>query len=300
MNTTTTTDTRTIARRVADAFPFHVGKLPLSGPDRLATPWYGLFRDDTGAAVGTGSVSARYQPHQTDDVVALVEAAEQAFGPAADVRATFRNGHVVTVQPSRDYRVAVYGTADAVFPRIIIDAGYGRPFSASVGYYRDLCRNMGIIRSVESSTTRLRHTHQLRQRMPDLIDQFSQLTHGWGALTARVHRMEAARVSLADFLNYVYPAPAPGDGARATSIHRARTEAIFRRVLAERDRSGRGRIGSTWEVSVWEAWNGVQGYVQHDAARRGLTRADLYGRAIAALDDAAVVRAESHAVALSA
>lgn len=298
--TTTATTTATIALHVAAAFPFNVAKWPLRGPDNIGTPWYGLFRDDTGAAVGPGSVSARYEPHQTTDVVALVEAAQHAFpGGAADVRTMFRDGHIVTIQPTREHRLSVFGTADNVFPRVIIDAGYGRPFSASCGYYRDLCRNLAIMRSVDSATTRIRHTTQLRERLPELVEQFRQLGAGWDAVTARIQRFESARVELAEFLNRVYPVPAETTG-RSAAMHRARTAAIFRRILSERDRAGRGAIGAGYTVSVWEAWNGVQGYVQHDATRRGALARDPYARAIHALDDAAVIRAEELAVSLSA
>ena len=42
-------------------------------------------------------------------------------------------------------------------------------------------------------------------------------------------------------------------------------------------------------MSAWEAFNGVQGYVQHDMSRHG--RPDTFTRAIVALDDQAVSRA---------
>ena len=41
---------------VKSTFDFNIGKYPLSGPDNMRTPWYGLFREDTTAVVGNGSV----------------------------------------------------------------------------------------------------------------------------------------------------------------------------------------------------------------------------------------------------
>ena len=64
---------------VENAFNFNVIKMPLSAPDNIRTPYYGLFRDDNSECVGNGSVSSRYHPHTTDDVLSLVEAASEAF-----------------------------------------------------------------------------------------------------------------------------------------------------------------------------------------------------------------------------
>jgi hypothetical protein len=58
-----------ISEFIRNAFDFSVIKLPLSGPDNMKTPWYGLFRDDLGESVGGSSVSQRYEPHRTSDVV---------------------------------------------------------------------------------------------------------------------------------------------------------------------------------------------------------------------------------------
>ncbi len=43
--------------KVRRAFPFEVAKLPLFGPDREPTGYYGLFADDTGTPVRSSSVS---------------------------------------------------------------------------------------------------------------------------------------------------------------------------------------------------------------------------------------------------
>ena len=61
-------DFQTIGEKVREAFNFEVMKLPLTGADNHYTPWYGLFRDDTGSYVGSGSISDRYVPHTSDDV----------------------------------------------------------------------------------------------------------------------------------------------------------------------------------------------------------------------------------------
>ena len=81
-----------IAETVRNAFDFEVMKLPLSGADNHYTPWYGLFRDDTGDYVGSGSISERYVPHTSDDVCALVEAAANIFDGEVNFNAISRMG----------------------------------------------------------------------------------------------------------------------------------------------------------------------------------------------------------------
>ena len=94
-----------IGETVRNEFGFSVDKFPLSGPDGLRTPHYGLFRSDTGACIGRNSVSGRYVPHTTDDVLALVEAAGSTFGGVQDVRCFFRHGHYIAVQPTKEFQI---------------------------------------------------------------------------------------------------------------------------------------------------------------------------------------------------
>ena len=105
-----------VSDQVRSAFDFTVDKFPLSGPDGMSTPLYGLFRSDTSSLVSSRSVTSRYVPHTTDDVVALSEAADTAFDGDIDVRCHFRNGHYVDVKPNRADRLAVYGTQDKSGP----------------------------------------------------------------------------------------------------------------------------------------------------------------------------------------
>lgn len=284
-----------VVEKVRVAFGFTVDKFPLSGPDGMKTPFYGLFRSDNGVIVGDRSVTSRYTPHTTDDVVALVEAAGEAFGENVEVNCHFHQGHYVSVAPSREYRKAIFGTSDNIFARVLINAGYdGKAFRASMGYYRDICENISIMRSVSSSTVSIRHTSGLRDKMADLIETFTTLRESWSSVTSLVQSMQAKQVNLVDFLNAVYPQPGADATPRAITVHKNRTEAIFRRLRRERNQSGRPVIGNDWKVSAWEAYNGIQGYVQHDATRRARNPFD---RVIAAYNDSAVHRAEELAVA---
>lgn len=278
-----------ILSKVRDSFNFSVEKFPLSGPDGMRTPFYGLFRSDNSEVVGN-AVTHRYVPHQTDDILALVEASSAAFDGVADVRTYFNQGHYLAIQPSREQRKAVFGTEDNVYPRIVIRAGYdGRAFHACMGLWRDLCRNMAIMRMVKGATVSIRHTSGLRPKMAELIATFGTLRNGWTAVEAAVDTLENRRVNMVEFLRQVYGEPA-ADTGRGATMHRNRTESIFNRLYSERMRAGRPQLGGDFTVTAWEAYNAVQGYVQHEATRHGSV--SEMGRIVMASDDAAVQRAE--------
>ena len=93
---------RSVLEIVGQTFDFTVDKFKLSGPDNMSTPYYGLFRSDNMACVGGGSVSDRYTPHTTQDVLALVEAASEAFDGDINVECGFYDGHYVLIQPTRE------------------------------------------------------------------------------------------------------------------------------------------------------------------------------------------------------
>jgi hypothetical protein len=286
-----------IASRIHQAFPFKVEKHPLLGPIGQSTPYYGLFRDDTGVAVGYGSVSERYEPHTTEDVAAVCEAAAVALGGVYEFQSHFANGHHVVLEPKREHRLAIYGSQDAVWMRLVLDAGYGgrQSFRVSLATYRDICRNLAILRQAEGTTVSIQHTSSLRQEMTALVDQLSLLREGWGNIAAVVRQMESNQVNLTDFLTALYPAPNP-DEQRAVTIHRNRTEAIVRRLIQERARAGRPPLGEDYVVTGWEAYNAVQGYVQHDTVRQGNPTA--MSRAVRSLHDHRVAEAERLALSM--
>ena len=279
---------------VKSKFDFSVDKFPLAGPDGLKTPLYGLFRSDTMEFVGK-PCSKHYVAHQSDDVMALVESAGEAFEGVGDVQCHFRDGHYVSIAPSRDQRRAIYGTSDNIFPRFIVNAGYdGRAFSAIMGFYRDACSNLAMMRQVEGTSVSIRHGSGLREKMDDLIQTFSVLRESWATLGDVIAELQTREVRMTDFLDQVYGQPDP-DSKRGVTIHKNRTEAIFRRLSRERFTTGRGAMDSQFNVSAWEAYNAVQGYVQHDASRKG-SPSD-FARVIAASNDAAVKKAEGLALA---
>ena len=285
-----------VSEQIRSTFNFTVDKFPLSGPDGMSTPLYGLFRSDTSTLVGSKSVTARYVPHTTDDVVALSEAADTAFDGDIDIRCHFRNGHYVDVKPNRADRLAVYGTQDNIWPRVMIRAGYdGESFKASLGYFRDACQNLAMMSMVSGTSVSIRHTSGLRGRMDELIATFNTLKNSWSNLTDVVQDMQSREVVLSDFLNQLYPQPEQAEG-RAVTVHRNRTESIVRRVMRERLTTNRPAMGQDFRISAWEAYNAVQGFVQHDAqARKGFT--GEFDRIIRAANDQTVRKAERLALA---
>jgi hypothetical protein len=283
-----------VLAHVKSRFDFSVDKFRLGGPENLRTPFYGLFRSDNLECVGE-PVRAGYEPHQTEDVLAVVQSAARVFEGVSDVRCHFNNGHHLVIQPTRESRLDVYGTKDNVFPRVMISARYdGQAFKATLGFYRDACKNLARLRSVHSSTVSITHTAGLRHKMDSLIATFENLDSTWESVTTTIRLMEATTVNLATYLDAIYGAPSQ-DSPRSATLHKNRTEAIIRRVVSERIKTGRPDLGHDLMVSGWEAFNAVQGYVQHEKSRKG--NIGMFDRVLMADSDRAVIEAESLALA---
>jgi hypothetical protein len=275
-----------IADQVRAFFPGIV-KLPLSGPEGMRSPHYGLFRSDTSEGFGP-AVSQQFVPHSSEDIVALVEATESVFGEAAKVDLGFHGGHYVAVTPTDDLRREICDR-DGVWPRLVIQARYGEAFRATMGVYRDACRNLSRMKSVAGTSVVIRHTSGLREKMNELLADFGSLQGSWDTLVNQMQLMARTPVQLAAFLDQMYP-QTESMTDRAVTIHRSRTEAIIRRIMRERTALGNTNT-NLHEVSAWEAWQGIQGYVQHDKTRKG--NPGTFDRVILALDDSAVTKAES-------
>jgi len=263
-----------IAAQLRETFPFSVDKYRLSGPDNLPTDHFGLFRSDSMACIGS-AVKSGYEPHTLDDVSALVEASSEAFGGTSEVKASWYNGHFITVAPSADHQRSVWdhhakngSLKDVYVPRMIIKASYdGKAFSAEFGIFRMICRNlMAVPVQGRCISRKIRHTAALRDKMPNLIEDFRNvLSHGENVYAA-IDNAQRKKVDMAAFIREVYPV---SDDATKNTIGRAerRIEAIMSRLYRERRQLG---IESTnpREATAWEAHNAIQGYVQHDAPRK--------------------------------
>jgi len=298
-----------VSSEVRSAFDFSVDKFPLFGPENMKTDQYGLFRSDTGYIEGVKSISGRYVPHTTDDVCALVEAASEAFNGEIECKTHFSKGHYVSVNPTREDRVSIYGTDDNIFPRIMIRGGFdGKGFKATMGYYRDACLNFAMLRRVSGCTESIRHTSGLRSQMDTLIAKFEELKHGWENLVDTAHQMQSREVNLADFVNETFADRRPsveevaladtGKAVRGVTTWTNMTTAIMDRVIGEREDTGRPTFvkGGVKIVSAWEAFNAVQGYVQHDAQAKTGFKSN-FARILRAANDTHVSIAEKIALA---
>jgi len=256
--------------KVVATFNHDVKKFPLHGPDNTPTGYFGLF-DKNFKIIGTKSVTEDYYVHTCDDMVALATAAIRTYNGVCDVRCSFNNGHGLIIAPPLEVRKAIYGTADNIFGRLILKAPYvSGCVDAAFGFWRDLCDNMSMLQTVSQSHFKIRHTKGLTDKMEELKREFHDLSKGWNLVQEAVGEMEQKRVSLKDFLADVYGTTTEEMGTRKIKNHEDRTAAVFNRVLEERRKAGRGSIGTDWNVSAWEAYNGVQGYQQHTAKRPGL------------------------------
>ena len=297
-----------ISASVRSAFDFTVDKFPLFGPDNMPTDQYGLFRSDTGYLKGVKSVSPRYVPHTTDDVCALVDAAGEAFDGEIACNTHFRSGHYVSIAPTNADRRSIFKDRDTdnVWPRVMINAGYdGKAFTASLGYFRDACSNLAMMRMVSGTTVSIRHTSGLRANMDELIATFETLKNSWSTLTDVIDRLESTEVRMTEFLDSIYGRPdqdqldraARGEKVRAVTTHQNRTEAIWKRLNKERNLTGRPAMTNV--VSAWEAYNAVQGYVQHDAQAKEGFKGD-FDRILRASNSQEVRAAEKLALELAA
>lgn len=305
----TTLAVSAVSSSVREAFDFDVSKYPLSavmGTEVVKTDQYGLFRSDTGYIDGVKSISGRYVPHSTDDVCALVEAASTMFEGDVVCKTHWNKGHYVSVQPTDDQRRAIHGTKDNIFPRVIIRGGFdGKGFHGTMGYFRDACSNLAMMRSVAGTSVSIRHTSGLRDRMNFLIDTFGELKNGWESLATMAKHMESKTVKFQDFIEQVWAdkrpeqelfeaAKDPKTKVRAVTSWNDREALLNARIDGERRLTDRPVFakGEDRIVSAWEAFNAVQGYYQHDAQAKKGFKSD-FARILRAANERYVHRAES-------
>ena len=265
---------------VANAFDFHVEKQKVAlGPDCIPTNSYGLVRyNQDGSREHVGRFcSKNYVPHTTDDVLALTEAACNVFDGDVKVRTHFEHGHYVDITPSDQHRIAVYKGRDSMFPRFMINGSYnGRGFSASLGYYRDLCRNLAMMKKVtEGSHVSIAHTSHLRSRMDSLINTFSTLKEKWQTMSTLIAQLTEIPLNVEQFMRDVY-----GEPKGKSTRYENKIEKVLNRLASESHRLGQPDPKQTGESSAWLLWNAVQGHEQHNS-RRSKPTTD-FGRVIKA------------------
>ncbi len=301
-----------VSASVRSAFDFDVDKFPLYGPDNMRTDQYGLFRSDNGFIDGVKSISSRYVPHSTDDVCALVEAAANSlFDGEVECKTHWNRGHYVSIKPTQDRRVSIYGTKDNIFPAVIIRGGFdGKGFHGTMGLFRDACQNLEMLRKVAGANVTIRHSSGLRDQMNFLVDTFGSLQEGWENTITAAKSMENRKVNFENFIAETFASNSPSESdfqaseadpkanIRSVTIWKKRVAAVTKRVKHEL-MSTRNRavpVGQeVGEVSGWLAFNAVQGYFQHDAQSKKGHKSN-FARILRASTDPSVRIAESLAL----
>jgi hypothetical protein len=288
----------TLRERLSDqlqtAFPFTVDKMPLQGPDNIRSPFYGMLRSDNSEFIG-GTVKQGYTPHELEDVITLAEAAVGGFDDECEVNCWFNKGHRISIAPSKAFRRSIFGTQDGVFPRVNIVAGFGTSVLGDLNVFRDACSNMMEVKPEGVGVSaNIRHTSGLRGKLDSLTQDFSHLVSNWDNLVDGIRAMDAQKVDLAAFMMEIFPTDA--DATKVAVRHqREAIEACVLRIQQERVVTGRLAM-ELGKATAWEAFNGVQGYVQHTAARR--KNLSTQGRIDKAFESSVVAKA--HALALAA
>lgn len=284
---------------IREAFPFEIVKLPLQGPDGLKTPHYGLFRDDNGDCI-PHAISSRNQPHTTENVVTLAKAMVKSFDLPEDktkVTATWtKYGHRVCVRPTEKYRRDIGGNKDSVWPQILIRANYNDALMASCGMYRDACRNLMMIRKVESTTVRIAHRGDFQGEFDSLVEQFHYLAAQFDRVIDIAAELKRKKVETAKFLASLYPAPSDDASSSRKTRHENKMRKILERLETERRQFG-GDPHDYAEANLWELVNAVTAYVQHDSSLHG--NPNKVDRAFRAVDNPASDKAWETALELA-
>ena len=290
-----------IVDQIKQKFPSSVKKVPLmvadpEFPRSIDTGMYGLYAYDyqSNAYVQCcpHSVSKKYRPHQLSDIIAMVESVSSVWGDVVLDKCRWRYGHHLSLTPSREARVEIKKN-DGIFPRIIIDAPYDGVFRASVGFHRDLCNNMAMMSSVQSTTVTIRHTARLDEHMQELIGKFSNLKLAWSSVLSACHEMDSRIVNLKDVLEAAL-GPRPVEEGRSLNSWVKKASKI-QEIAARETYQLTGESYRSDQMTGWMAFNAVQGYMQHHTRRQGQPTTDA--RAFMALNDDVVRRAEAYILA---
>jgi len=269
------------------AFPFSVDKFPISFPDNIKAPFFGLLRSD-GVPVGKTSVGEGYVPHSLEDVAALVESSKAAFADVEgetefEFECFWNDGHIVNVMPGVDFRREI-ARNDSVYPKLSIRAGYdGSCFEATLGMFREACTNLMFPKLVSGTTVKIRHTKSLPDRLEELNARFRRMRAGWDGIVAEAREMDEREVRVSEILRAVYGDVPEGASNTVAKNHHDRTEAIVNRLFDERDRLGRADLGKDIATG-WEVFNAVQGWEQHER-RRNSKPSDFERAVLAAAED---------------
>ena len=316
------TDRRSVGVRVRDeiqsAFDFKVVKKrfltmddPQLGLSFSESDRYGLYRSDTNAHIPGTAVSNSYSCHQTADIVRPAVAIAELFeDDGLEVRCHWRAGHVGALAPTKEAWKVSITEKDVIQPRAILSAGYnGLPYTLQVGLLRPLCTNLAVFQSIDTACFKFKHTLKLHERLDGFNQELEQLREGWRATILRCQQYENTRVWLRPVLEETIGRKFDIDAMSNQEIDRYMKtwNGIVNRIRREAEISQRDQqevicphrelvTKRDTQVTAWQAYQGIQGWYQHDAGRQN--RENLKGnewrfrRALQNLSDKRVSRAE--------
>lgn len=257
---------------------------------------FGYFRADSGEQVSFVSKGG-YEMTTHDDYIALATAGLTAMSRLTDgefsgnIRANWSMSRsfaeaTIIIEPSDDERRSLYdiGGHDAIWPRLIIRAPFGRPFSVVGGFFRDACRNLDIPQIAGASfNVSIRHTSQLRDRMPDLIECCNE-SATFDTMVESVRNLNETQVVAMNAIRDIYPEPERESDSKAGntwSRWNNRVEAIRRRI--DREQAVLRSNVQEGYCSAFQLIEACTGYIQHEKSRRNSP--DETGRMVLALND---------------
>ena len=306
-------DTHDIREYLNEVFDFEIVKRQLHTNTGLnlyePVPYYGLFRGDNGQPACRNAVSERYEPHQTKHIIHIAVECARAFNSHETrlVRASFKNGHHVSIAPSNDYRQRITNHRDQIWPRILINGGLGGSSSLriNVGYWRDLCSNLAMPKQVEGISINFRHSRTITERIEETDIQRRVYTI-WNQLHDKMLKMRQKEIPLSSALHTIFG----NHTERSEKAARDRNEAIIKRIWDERQQIHQDdhalNVRNLDHVNGWEFYNGIQGYYQYDAPmrsaeipsqlrrKRELNNDNLWNRMLRTIDNSYVTAAENY------
>lgn len=255
--------------------------------DGASVPHFGFFRADNGHCLSF-SASEGYSLTTHDDYIALASAAIDAMDGDGTVKALWTQRKsiaqaTIIVEPTMEAQKTGYdiGGGDYIFPRLVIEAPFGRPFNVGGGFYRHACKNLARPQMAGANFSQsIRHTVALRSRMDELI-AICKRANSFGDMVASMQRLNQIEVGIVDFLAELYPMP---ENASDNTVTRAknRATAIYSRLHKEA-LAIRTKNGDNGKASLWAVVQAVTGYIQWDKTRKN--SASDTDRAVMSLHD---------------
>ena len=132
----------------------------------------------------------------------------------------------------------------------------------------------------------IRHTKNMRKRMPELIDNFANLSQKWEEVCNVVALLNEKTIVLNSFLEHVFPV-SENSQAGITRANNRKGD-IVRRIRSEAYATGKntdltdnqGNLRSDATVTAWQGFNGVQGFLQHETLASKRQRGNDLGQVL--------------------